>query len=117
MIVFDLYLNSYSFIIFLPFFTYLINNKKSFYLYFIYGVLMDLYLLNLYFMNTILFCLIYILYPKNKRKIKYYFLKCYLLFFLINLIIYNNLIFFINPLFVLSLLINYFYFIFTHKLS
>lgn len=76
---------------------------------------MDLYLFNFYFINTILFTIIYFLYPKSRKMINRYFFINYIIFFIVNLSLYNNISYIINPIFMLSFLINYNFFLVIHK--
>lgn len=115
MLVFDLFLNSYSYVIFLPFFSYLLKTKRSIILYLVYGLFMDIYLLNFYFANTFLFILIYYLFPRKKSKINLYYIFSYILFFIVNMLMHNNIYFILSPIFIISFIINYSFFLLIHK--
>jgi len=114
-IIFDLYLNSYSYIIFLPFFSYLIKKKRAFHLYFLYGLLLDLCLFNKFFLNVIFFIIIYFLYPRKTKKLMIYFNVTYFFLFLINLFYFGNISLVYKPVFYYSYIINLLYYKMIHK--
>lgn len=117
MIIIDILLNLYNPILFLPFLAYLIKKKRKFYMYFIYGIMIDLLFLNNLFLNTITLCLVYILYPKKKinKKVKYYFLLTYILIIISNILYYRDISYIFSPCMYLSIILNYLYFRYMNK--
>lgn len=115
MIFIDVLFNLKSFIIFLPFFSYLLKEKRRFVLYFLYGILLDLILLNKVFLNTFILILIYNFFPKRKKYLSLYFFISYNILFLANLIFFQNIFFIFTSGYIISLIINVLFYASVNK--
>lgn len=114
MILIDIIFSIYSPIIFLPFFSYLLKKKRRFVMYILYGLLLDIILINYYLFNTIFLIIIYTFILKKKVS-KFKFLIIYNLFMIINLIAFSNIFYILSFSYFLSFIINYSYFKLSNK--
>ena len=102
-------------ILFLPFLSYLIRRKRRFYFYALYGLIIDLSLLNKYLNVTIILLLYYVFFSKKRKHKLFKFILIYNLIFIPNLILNHNAYFLISSYYILSFILNLLFFIYSNK--
>jgi len=119
MIIIDILLNPYNVFVFLPFLTYLVKEKISNIFYFIsYGILLDIIMLNIMFLNTVIMLFTYYLKKKTKRKNhKYLFMLVLNMIILSNTLLFQNFGYILSINYLLTIVFNYLFFIVYHKNS
>ncbi len=115
MIVIDIIFNIYSYIIFLPFLSYLLKSKRKITYYILYGLLLDLMFLNYYLLNTLILIFSYKFFPKKRKYYFRYYFSLYNLLLSSNLLVHNNLTYILSPFYITSLILNLIFYIYCDK--
>ena len=111
MIIIDVIFNIYSYVIFLPFLSYLFKYKRRTIYYVLYGLMLDLVFMNKYLLNTILILTFYKFFPKKKKTYLLFFIITYNAILINNLVIHNNVFFVLSPIYIVSFILNVLFYI------